>query len=253
MSHGGRLEIRELVYGYGGTPINKPFSIRLEAGSIYALLGANGIGKSTLLRTLLGLHSPLSGGTWFNDQRLDTLTDRERSQVMSYVPQAHATGFGYTVLEMVLMASAANRPAFSAPSRSDVVHAGGALEMTGVDHLSGKYFDQLSGGQRQLVLIARALHQGSKFILLDEPCSHLDFGNQQRVLNLLRSLSGRGHGVIFTTHDPRHADQIAHQVVMLHLDGTLDINDPQSCLSPETLSMLYGLKPDGYLSQSRLS
>lgn len=87
MSHGGRLEIRELAYGHGGTPINKPFSIRLEAVSIYALLGANGIGKSTLLRTLLGLHSPLSGGTWFNDQRLDTLTDRNAKRLRVFWPR----------------------------------------------------------------------------------------------------------------------------------------------------------------------
>lgn len=252
MSPTERVEIHELVYGYRGTPINQAFTAHLEGGAIYALLGANGVGKSTLLRTLLGLLPPISGGVWSAGQRLGSLDDRQRAKVMSYVPQAHATGFGYTVLDMVLMATSANRPAFSAPSASDVANAIGALRMTGADGLTEKYFDELSGGQRQLVLIARALHQGAHLILLDEPCSHLDFGNQQRVLSLMKALSHRGHGVIFTTHDPRHAEQIAHKVIMLHLNGALELSDPDSCLSPASLSRLYGLETSGNLSDSWL-
>ncbi|MEY3015935.1 MAG: ABC transporter ATP-binding protein [Burkholderiaceae bacterium] len=248
----GPLEVCGLVYGHRNRPINKPLTIHLEGGFIYALLGANGIGKSTLLRTLLGLHPRIDGGIKVCEQPLEALNDQQRAKVMSYVPQAHATGFGYTVLDMVLMATSANRPAFSAPSGSDVANAVEALRMTGADNLTDKYFDELSGGQRQLVLIARALHQGAHFILLDEPCSHLDFGNQHRILCLMQSLSDRGHGVIFTTHDPRHAEQIAHRVVMLHLDGSLEIDDPMSCISPASLSRLYGLEPNGHLPYSRL-
>lgn len=245
------LSAKGLVYGYRGRGINQPCDFRLETGRLCAMLGGNGVGKSTLLKTILGLLSPIQGQVLRGEASLHQMTEVERSRVMSYVPQAQAFGFGFNCLDVVLMASNARRGPLSPPSHQDIADATACLAQVGVDGLADHPFDELSGGQRQLVLIARALHQQARFLLLDEPCSHLDFGNQHRVLSILKGLAHQGHGILMTTHDPNHAEQIADSVLLLKPDGSCSLGPVEQQLTLEQLSALYGPEATNALEKAR--
>lgn len=247
-----QLSANQLTYGYRGIALNHPFDLKLAPGQIWAMLGCNGAGKSTLLKTLLGLLPPLSGDVLVGTQSLHQLTPAQRAAQLSYVPQSQTIGFGLSCIDMVLMASNARRTMFAAPSKEEQEHARHCLVVTGLADQADLPFDELSGGQRQLALIARALHQKAQFLLVDEPCSHLDFGNQQRVLEMLTKLAHEGHGILMTTHDPQHAQQTAQQVLLLKPSGEVTQGEPQAQLQPEQLSELYGLDAETIRRISRL-
>lgn len=154
-----QLSANQLTYGYRGIALNHPFDLKLAPGQIWAMLGCNGAGKSTLLKTLLGLLPPLSGDVLVGTQSLHQLTPAQRAAQLSYVPQSQSIGFGLSCIDMVLMASNARRTMFAAPSKEEQEHARHCLVVTGLADQADLPFDELSGGQRQLALIARALHQ----------------------------------------------------------------------------------------------
>lgn len=193
-----------LGYRYGsGDWLFHDLDFHLHSGEILAILGPNGSGKSTLLDLLLGLRRPLAG----------QLQSHVRC---GFVPQYFQPPFAYRVQDIVLMGRAAHIRTFAVPSAQDRSRAVLALETLGIAHLADAVFTQLSGGQRQLVLIARAIASESPVILLDEPTSALDLANQNKVLNLLRQLAReRGLGIIFTTHQPDHAHAIAHSTLLM--------------------------------------
>ena len=175
----------------------------LHGGEILAILGPNGSGKSTLLDLLLGLRRPLAG-------------QLQQHARCGFVPQYFHPPFAYRVEDIVLMGRAAHIRTFAVPTAQDRHRARAALETLGIARLADAAFTQLSGGQRQLVLIARAIASESPVILLDEPTSALDLANQNKVLNLLRQLAReRGLGIIFTTHQPDHAHAIAHSTLLM--------------------------------------
>lgn len=193
-----------LGYRYGsGDWLFHDLDFHLHSSEILAILGPNGSGKSTLLDLLLGLRRPLAG----------QLQSHVRC---GFVPQYFQPPFAYRVQDIVLMGRAAHIRTFAVPSAQDRSRAVLALETLGIAHLADAVFTQLSGGQRQLVLIARAIASESPVILLDEPTSALDLANQNKVLNLLRQLAReRGLGIIFTTHQPDHAHAIAHSTLLM--------------------------------------
>ena len=180
-----------------------------------ALLGPNGGGKTTLLKTLLGILTPQAGEVMIGGRSLARISIGERARLIAYVPQAHVPTFAFTVETVVLMGRTAHGNLFSRPSAHDRMVAARVLEQFGIAQLAPRPYTMISGGERQLVLLARALAQEPQFVVLDEPTASLDFGNQGKVMREIRALAGAGHGVLFTTHDPNHALRAADRAYLL--------------------------------------
>jgi iron complex transport system ATP-binding protein len=231
---------RALTIGYRDRVVGRGLDVALAQGEVLALLGPNGGGKTTLLKTLLGILKPLAGEAVIGERSLASYSIRERARRIAYVPQMHAPTFAFTVETVVLMGRTAHGGLFSAPSAHDRAVAVRALEALGIGHLHARPYTMISGGERQLVLLARALAQEPQFIVLDEPTASLDFGNQGKVMRQIRVLAAEGHGVLFTTHDPNHALRAADRAYLLR-DGTrLAEGKVAEVLTREQLVALYG-------------
>jgi iron complex transport system ATP-binding protein len=234
------LEGRDLTIGYSDRVVGRGLDVALATGEVLALLGPNGGGKTTLLKTLLGLLAPKAGEVWLGDRPLGSYRDRERARLIAYVPQSHSATFAFTVEAIVLMGRTAHGNLFSRPSAADRAVAARTLDRFGIAHLSNRPYTMISGGERQLALLARALAQEPQFIVLDEPTASLDFGNQGKVMREIRALAGSGHGVLFTTHDPNHALRAADRALLLR-DGTRIAEGAiGAVLDRERLEALYG-------------
>ncbi|MBK1661833.1 ABC transporter ATP-binding protein [Paracraurococcus ruber] len=215
----------------------------LPAGEVLCLLGPNGGGKTTLLRTLLGLIPPLAGRVRLGDADIRALPRRVVARRLAYVPQATPGGFAYPARELVAMGRAARLPLLAAPGRQDRQVAEAALARLGIAHLADRPVTELSGGERQLVLIARALAQEAACLVLDEPTASLDFGNQALVLRQVRDLAARdGLAVLMTTHHPDQAFLVGDRAAVLR-DGRLEgPAPPEALLTPDRLRSAYGVE-----------
>lgn len=235
------LSCVSLCAGYGKQRQLHQVSLSFRKGEVVALLGANGSGKTTLLRCLLDLIPLQSGEIRIDSQSLSQLTASEKARALAYVPQLHRLSFGYTAVEVVLMGVMAGRSIFSQPSLADKELARYWLQQLNVNALADKLLTEVSGGQRQLVMIARAMAQQARFILLDEPTNGLDYANQHRLLALLRRCANQQQGLIFTTHDPTHARRYADRVILLNQGEIVGDGHPQQVLRDEDLHKIYDL------------
>ena len=236
-----KLEARHLGFGYRGRRVGSDVSLALEGGEVLCLLGPNGSGKTTLFKTLLGL-LPAQGGQVLMDGMDLRLKKREEvARLVSYVPQAHAAFFPFTVREVVLMGRTAHLGVFSSPSRHDREVAIAAIDRMGLGGLADSIYTRISGGERQLSLIARALAQEARIVVMDEPTANLDFGNQVKVLERLLALAREGMSVLLSTHDPDHAFLCADRVALLRGGTLLGMGTPDAALTEETLRELYGV------------
>lgn len=239
-----------LSFGYPGRTIGRDVSLAVKPGEALALLGPNGGGKTTLLKTMLGLIVPHGGSVTIDGRRLSGISIAERARLIGYVPQAHAGAFAFSVRDVVLMGRTAHQGVFAKPSKSDRAIADARLTELGIAHLAGKPYTMISGGERQLVLIARALAQEPRYVVLDEPTASLDFGNQGKVMRHIATLKARGLGVCFTTHDPNQALRHADSVALLR-DGTLvSQGAPHDVLNRVKVEALYGTKVEMILGQT---
>lgn len=239
------LEARDLAIGYGTTEIGAGLSLAVEAGDILCLLGPNGCGKTTLFRTLLGLLPTLSGEVLLGGKPITAQRRAEIARQIAYVPQAHAPPFPFEALEVVLMGRTARLGTFGQPGRRDREIAQNAMRQLGIGDLGHRDYSRLSGGQRQLVLIARALAQEAPLIVMDEPTASLDFGNQAQVLSQIKALAQEaadaGHGVILSTHDPDQAFALDARVLLMK-DGRMHAKGPATdVLTGTNLSHVYGI------------
>lgn len=235
------LVAEDLSIGYGGRAIGTGLALAAHPGDVLCLLGPNGSGKTTLFKTLLGLLPSLAGRVHVGDRPLDALSRAEIARAVAYVPQAHAAPFAFSAREVVLMGRTARLGPFSQPGARDVAAAEAALDRLGIGDLAEADYTRLSGGQRQLVLIARALAQGSPVLVMDEPTASLDFGNQALVLTEIAGLAGDGLTVVLSTHDPDHALAIGTQVVLLHEGRIRAAGPPETALTGPALSAVYGV------------
>jgi iron complex transport system ATP-binding protein len=225
------LEMDAVGYRYnGGGWIFRDHSFTVAAGEIVAVLGPNGRGKTTLLKTVVGLLAPDKGRVTCPGE-------------IGYVPQNAVSPFPYTVLDMVLMGRARHIGMFASPRSADFDAAREALHLLGIEALQGRKFTRLSGGERQLVIIARALASGCQYLVLDEPASALDFKNQARILKTLRQLArSRDMGILLSTHFPQHAVHVADRALLMYAPDTYRYGPVDEVLDDEALGALFNME-----------
>lgn len=236
------LELRGLSCGYGRRVVLSGIDLSLAAGENLCLLGPNGVGKTTLFRTILGAIEPMGGEILIDGKNISGQSRRERARLMAYVPQAHTAPFPFHVIDVVLTGRTAHISLTATPSRHDHAVAWAALERMGIADLADRPYTELSGGERQLVLIARALAQEPRVLIMDEPSSHLDFGNQARLLSLIRTLVQEDDlAVLMSSHFPNHAFACASRVGLIQ-DGRLSaLGVPGEVLTECSLQQVYGI------------
>lgn len=233
------LQATDLSVGYPGRLVGLGLSLSLHAGEVVSLLGPNGCGKTTWLKTLLGLLPAQAGAVQLQGRALAGWPLADRARELAYVPQGQASTFGFTALEMVLMGRTAHLGLIARPGEKDRAIARAAIERMGIAHLADRSVHRISGGERQLVLIARALAQQPRAVLLDEPTASLDFGNQGLVMRAIRTLADEGLAVLFTTHDPNQALRCADRALLMREGRLLAEGPVEHVIEGDALRALY--------------
>lgn len=236
------LELRDLACGYGSRTVLSGINLSVQSAENVCLLGPNGVGKTTLFRTILGAIPAQKGTIYVDGRDVRHLSRRERAKLMAYVPQAHTAPFPFRVLDVVLTGRTAHIALTARPSRHDEAVAEASLERMGVLALASRPYTELSGGERQLVLIARALAQEPRVLIMDEPSSHLDFGNQAKLLRLIKNLVASGDlAVLMSSHFPNHAFACASKVALIKDGKMVALGDPEVVLTEAGLEDIYGI------------
>lgn len=236
------LEIKNAVCGYGNKTVIKDISVKLESGEILCLLGPNGVGKTTFFKTILGFLKLQGGEISLNGENIKNWSRKKLAKAIGYVPQVHTPPFPFTVLDVVIMGRTAHIATFAAPSKRDVEVAEEALEMLGITFLKERIYTEISGGERQMVLIARALTQKPEILVMDEPTSNLDYGNQVKVLEQINALARNGLGVIMTSHFPDHAFLCSSKVALLQKNNGFIVGSADEVVNESNLKSAYGIE-----------
>lgn len=243
------ITLENLAISYGKRAIIKNLNTTIKDQEIIALLGANGCGKTTLLKSILGLVKVKSGKITIDGKPQSQLKREEIAKIIGYVPQAQNSHFAFTVEEVVLMGRTAHLRWSATPKKNDLEIAYSALEKLGIAHLLHSSITTLSGGERQLVLIARAIAQQPCCLIMDEPTASLDYGNQLRVLEQIKQLRASGITIIMTTHQPEHALSIADRLLLLHQGELIADGSPEMTLTTANLAQIYNL-PESIIEQN---
>ena len=217
-------------------------NFEITQGKILSILGPNGAGKSTLLGCIAGLNPPSRGDILLNGKSIHRMQQREIACMVGFVPQNITPSFNYSVLDYVVTGCAPRMGVFQKPKAAEYEVAWQAICTMGLEHIARQSFMKISGGERQQVAVARVIAQKPAVILLDEPTSHLDFGNQMKVLVLLRRLADEGYGIVMTTHNPDHVLMLDDQVGVLARDGKFTFGMGREILKEDFLFKLYGTK-----------
>ena len=238
------IEVKNLSFSYGERQVLHDISFSVGKGEFLSILGPNGVGKSTLFRCMLGLLSGYTGDMLVNGINARTFTARESAKHIAYIPQSSNPVFNYSVFDIVLMGRTSRLGSFRSPSEVDREKCHWALEKIGISHLADRCFHRLSGGEQQLVLIARALTQDAPILMLDEPTANLDFGNQLRVLEQARFLAREGYTVIQTTHHPEQSYMFSDRILAIQNGRVLTEGPPSQVLTAENMKALYRVDVD---------
>jgi iron complex transport system ATP-binding protein len=258
------IRVRDVNLLYDGVIVLDEVTLNLKRGSVTTLLGPNGCGKTTLLKVINGLLKPNGGVVSVEGRDVAIMNPKELAKTIGIVSQIHRTSFPFSVLDVVLTGRMPYISAFSMPGEEDLEIAGQSLARVGMGHLSMRPYTQISGGERQLTMIARALAQEPRFLILDEPTSYLDFKNQVMVLKMVTELARKGDfTVVMTLHDPNHALMFSDEVVLMRklasgVDGNggglllredepsrgnvVAFGRPAEVMTPEKIAEAYGIK-----------
>ena len=235
------IEVKNLRFRYGARPVIGDVSFTAEKGELLAVLGPNGVGKSTLFRCLLGFLKPVGGEILVDGKELGAYSRRELAKKIAYIPQSHTPAFDHTVLDSVLMGMTAQLGVFEQPGQAQREKALQMLRALGIEKLADRGCMKISGGERQLMLLARALVQDASMLIMDEPTANLDYGNSCRVMERVKKLGQTGYTIIFSTHDPNQAFSYATKVLALKDGGVMAVGAPEAVLTEDVLSRLYGI------------
>ncbi len=235
------ISVEHLSFAYGSHEVLHDLTFDIPDGCLVNVLGPNGVGKSTLFRCILGLNQQYRGTIRVNGKDIKTLSIKERAREISYIPQSHAPVYDYEVLDVVLMATGSDLKMLSNPGCNQRKRAMEALERIGIAQFAHRTYTQISGGEQQLVLIARAIAQNARTIVMDEPTSALDYGNTVRVLSCVRQLAREGLSIVQSTHNPDHAFLYSDRTLVLR-NGRVDaFGDPHEVITSELISGLYSV------------
>ncbi len=236
------LDVKQAGFRYDpGRMIFSDISFSLAEQEVLCILGPNGIGKSTLIRCLANLNPLCAGGIRLHDRDVRSLNHRDVAKVVGYVPQAHEIVFPFPVREFVLMGRAPHLELFSSPGKDDYAKADEAIGLVGIRKIADKPVNEISGGEYQLAMIARALAQEPEVLLLDEPTSHLDFGNQIRVLEIIDRLASDGLSVIMSSHFPDHAFLTSNNVAIMQHGSFMAYGLAEEVVTEKNLKQTYGV------------
>lgn len=236
------VEAKNITFAYSDKPVLNNVSVEIHDGEVVTLLGPNGSGKSTLLKSIIGLIRPKEGTVCLNGRNIAAIPQRLLARQIAYVPQIHKSAFPYNVFDVILMGRMPHKTFFFRYSREDIHIARTVMERLSIAHLSRRPYTQISGGERQLTLIARALAQGARIFVMDEPASGLDYGNQLTLLGHITALSKEGYTFIKSTHSPEHALWIADRAVMIRSGKIIADGCCDDVVNSETLFRLYNTK-----------
>ena len=238
------IEVKNLSFSYGDRPVLHDISFSVGKGEFLSILGPNGVGKSTLFRCMLGLLSGYTGQVLVDGVDARSFSTREAAKHIAYIPQSCRSIFNYSVFDIVLMGRTSGLSTFRSPGKADTEKCRWALAKIGISHLEDRCFHRLSGGEQQLVLIARALVQDAPILMLDEPTANLDFGNQLLVLEQAQSLAREGYTIIQTTHHPEQSFMFSDRILTIQKGRVLAEGRPKEVLTEQTIHALYGVDVD---------
>ncbi len=238
------LTVENMSFSYVKHPVLHELTFTAEAGELLAILGPNGVGKTTLFKCVMGQARRYEGRILADGADLSALSPRARAHRVAAIPQAHPLSFRYSAFDMVLMGTSHTLSPFNLPGEKERAAARAAMERVNIEHLAERPFDHLSGGEQQLVFIARALAQQAKILLMDEPTASLDYGNRLHVLGVVRNLSRAGYTILLSTHDPQHALWYADRALALQEGRILALGTPRKIVTADLLQQLYGRRID---------
>ena len=237
------IEVKDASFSYHSNEyIWEHINLNIEQGDSVCILGANGCGKTTLFNCIAGNFQLARGSIRIDGKPINEYSVTELAKTIGIVYQEHSVAFPYRSIEVVRMGRTPYLGMFQTPSQADTDMAYGIMQEMGIAHLAEKPYSRISGGQRQLVLIARTLCQSPKAILFDEPTSHLDFKNQALVMKTLRNLSEKGMTIIMTSHSPAHAWQISNKTVLMGNGGIIAQGAPSEVMTAENLERTYDVR-----------
>lgn len=235
------LEVKNLNFKYGDRLVLDQVSFKLDQGISLGLLGENGVGKSTLFKCILGFLEADSGQILIDGEDMGRLDLKERARKVAYIPQSHHPTFNHEVISVVEMGSNVRMSGFRTPGTEERKKAYNILETLGIEGLAYRGYKEISGGERQLVLIARALMQEAKLLIMDEPTANLDYGNQIKVLRTCKDLTSLGYTIIQSSHHPQQAFMFFDQVLLMHEHKVLGQGDIGEVLTEDNLKKIYGI------------
>ena len=245
------LTIENVFGGYGNGDVLKGISCNADYGDVLCLLGPNGCGKTTLFRMMLGTLPVTDGKIAIDGKNIHDFTTKALANRIAYIPQYHSPVFAYTVLDVVIMGRASHFSAFETPKEPDREAAFSALEKVNALHLANKKYTSLSGGQRQLVLIARAICQSAKIFIMDEPAANLDYANHQLLMNVISGLARQGYCIIMSTHSPEHPFSVGTKVLLMKTGKVVGFGTPKEVITSETLQSVYDIEMDVITAHDR--
>lgn len=235
------FEVENVYVKYGKNTVLHNVNVNIKKGRVVCLLGPNGSGKTTLFKVLLGILTPVAGAVKLDGKKICRYNCRELARKVAYVPQIHIPVFPYTVIDVVCTGRTSHYGMAGVPDGNDTDICLDILNEMGIFGLKDKNYTEISGGERQLVLIARALAQQPQFIIMDEPTAHLDYGNQIRTIERISQMTNDNVGVIFTTHNPEHPLICAHDVIAIK-NGTIEAcGCPDHVVSADIIKRLYNI------------
>ncbi len=238
------FELKNISGGYGKEDVCKEISLKVEDRQILCVLGPNGSGKSTLFKLILGHIKKSGGDVSYKGKSLASLNERELAKIIAYIPQQHNPMFAFSVLDIVLMGRTGQLERFAMPKKSDVSLAKKALDKLGILYLANRNYMLLSGGQRQLVLIARAICQDSKILIMDEPVSNLDYANAKKVVEIIKMLAEEGYIIVMSTHSPEQPFSCGSMVLLMKEGRVHSCGRPEDVLTKESFYDVYGINID---------